>query len=211
VRKIVARHRYASAVVGLLLVIILSFTYISLHLYISARRATLESQAIAEQWTESVGDHSVFAGSIGFTYFLELWHEGQRGPATWAAVNLPPNSKEKKAAVFLLDPAPLAEKEADFRTALSGEAGWFVEFIVGEHHRAHGDPQGAVQAYRRSYEAFRQKAPATMSRSDQWLARNVAASLYTLTGDGRPERAPARVEAALGPMSQQALPAETKQ
>lgn len=210
VRKIIARHRYASAVVGLLLIIVLSFTYISLHLHISARRAKRESQAIAEQWTESVGDHSVFAGSIAFTYFLQLWHEGQRGAAAWAALNLPANSKEKRAAVFLLDPAPLPEKEAGFRASLSGQAGWFVEFIVGEQYRAQGRPQDAVQAYRRSYEALSQESPATMSRSDQWLARNVAANLYKLTGDGTPEGQPTHVQDAPQPMTQQGLPADMK-
>ncbi len=185
VRKIISRHRYTSAVVALLLLIVLSFTYISLYLHISARRARQESQAIAEQWTESVGDHSVFAGSIAFTYFLQLWHEGRTGTAAWAASHLPDRSKEKRAAVFLLDPAPLPQKEAGFREALSDEAGWFVEFIVGEQHRADGNSQDAAQAYLRSYEILRRRPLAGMSRSDQWLARDVAANLYELTGDDR--------------------------
>jgi len=208
VRKIISRHRYTSAVVALLLLIVLSFTYISLYLYISARQARRESQAIAEQWTESVGDHSVFAGSIAFTYFLQLWHEGRMGPATWAASHLPANSKEKKAAVFLLDPAPLAQKEAGFRAALSVEAGWFAEFIVGEQHRADGNSQDAVQAYRCSHKALRQESSASMSRSDQWLARNVAANLYELAGDEKREGERPRFGETPQPTAQQGLPAD---
>jgi hypothetical protein len=169
--------------VALLLLIVLSFTYISLYLLITAMRAKHESRAIAEQWTESVSDHSVFAGSIAFTYFLQLWQEGHVGPATWAASNLPVNSKEKEAAVFLLDPAPLAQKESGFRAALAKDPRWFVEFVVGEQLHANGNSRDAVQAYRRSYEALRQESSESMSRSDQWLARNVAAMLYELTGD----------------------------
>jgi len=208
VRKIIARHRYGSAVAALLLLIILSFTYISLYLHISARRARQESQAISEQWTESVGDHSVFAGSIAFTYFLQLWHEQRMGPATWAASHLPANSKEKKAAVFLLNPAPLTQKESGFRAALSEEVGWFVEFIVAEQHRARGNSQEAVQAYDRSYEALKQESAESMSRSDQWLARNVAANLYELAGDERREGQRPRFGETPLPTTQQGLPAE---
>ncbi len=208
VRKIISRHRYGSAVAALLLLIILSFTYISLYLHISARQARQESQAISEQWTESVGDHSVFAGSIAFTYFLQLWHEQRMGPAAWAASHLPANSKEKKAAVFLLDPAPLTQKESGFRAALSEEAGWFVEFIVGEQHRARGNSQEAVQAYRRSYDTLKQGSLESMSRSDQWLARNVAANLYELVGDERREGERPRFGETPLPTTQQGLPAE---
>ena len=183
VRKIISRHRYASAVVALLLVIVLSFTYISLYLHVSAMRARHESQAITEQWTQSVGDHSVFAGSIAFTYFLQLWHERHVGAATWSASNLPANSKERKAAVFLLDPAPLKQKESAFRGAFAEDSRWFVEFIVGEQHRADGNSEEAMRAYRRSYESLAQASSAAMSRGDQWLARNVAANLYELAGD----------------------------
>jgi hypothetical protein len=197
VRKIMLRHRYTSAVVALLLIIVLSFTYASLHLHFSAKKAERESRAIVAQWGESVEDHSVFAGSIAFTYFLQLWQEGRTAAAAWAASHLPPNSKERKAAAFLLDSAPLPEKEGDFRTAASGESIWFQEFVIGEHHRGSGNEQDAVQAYRRSYEALRQLSLTEMSRSDQWLARNVAASLYELTDDApwarggtRPEPAP---------------------
>jgi serine/threonine protein kinase len=192
VRKIISRHRYTSAVVALLLLIILSFTYISLYLHVSAQEARQESQAIAEQWTESVSDHSVFAGSIAFTYFLELWQEGQTRTAAWAASNMPANSKEKKAARFLLDPAPLRDKESGFRSSLLKNEDWFAEFIVGEQCRADGHPQDAIQAYHRSYQALKRTPPSSMSRSDQWLARNVAARLYELAGDDGREALRAR-------------------
>ncbi len=208
VRKIISRHRYTSAVVALLLLIVLSFTYISLYLHIRATRARRESRQIAEQWNESVGDHSVFAGSIAFTYFLQLWQEGRTGPATWAASHLPDNSKEKKAALFLLDPAPLTQKESGFRAALPEDAGWFAEFIVGEQHRADGNSQEAAQAYRRSYEILGRSPSPSMSKSDQWLARNVAANLYELTGDERREGARPRFGEALHPTIRQGWPAE---
>jgi serine/threonine protein kinase len=180
-RKIVTRHRHASAVAALLLLIILSFAYISFDFYISARKEARKSNAIIEQWSESFTDHSVFAGSIAFTYFLQLWHEGHNRAALWVASYLPDGSKEKAAAAFLLDTKSPAQKEHSFRAAFPGENRWFVEFVIGEQLRREGNRTNAIRAYRRSYEAMQQLPAAGVSRSDRWLARNIAANLYELT------------------------------
>jgi hypothetical protein len=183
VRKIIFRHRYTSTVVALLLLIVVSFTFVSLYLYVSARQARQESEAIARQWTASVGDDSVLGQSIGFTYLLQQWHEGNANPARLLEELYPSGSKEKAAITFLLSSTPLAQRESDLRRALSGESAWFAEFVIGEQHRRTGNHQEAVRAYRRSYEALRQLAPEDMSRGDRWLARNVPANLYELSGD----------------------------
>jgi serine/threonine protein kinase len=185
-RKIIARHRYTSTVAALLLVIVLGFSYFSFDLYLTTKRAQRESQDIVKEWSASFTDHSVFAGSIGFTYFLQLWQEGRMQLAGWAASHLPDNSKEKKAAVFLLDPNSLAQKEPNFRTSIPEQHVWFVEYIVGEHYRRDGNRLEAVQAYQRSYEAIERASGEDFSRADRWLARNVAAGLYDLTDGHRP-------------------------
>lgn len=183
VRKIIFRHRYTSTVVALLLLIVLSFTFVSLYLYVSARKARQESQAITRQWTASVGDDSVLGRSIAFTYVLQQWHAGYANSARLLEGLYPSGSKEKAAIAFLLSSKPLAQRESDLRKALSDESAWFAEFVIGEQHRRNGNHQEAVRAYRRSYEALRQLAPENMSRGDQWLARNVPANLYELTGE----------------------------
>jgi len=179
-RKIIARHRYTSAVAALLLVIIIGFSYFSFDLYRTTRKAQREAQDVEKQWSESATDHSVFAGSIGFTYFLQAWHEGRTQLARWAASHLPDGSKEKRAAAFLLDPTSFAQKEREFRDALSDGHLWFVEYVIGEHHRRHGNQQEAIKAFQRSYEAIQQLSAADISRADRWLTRNIAANLYDL-------------------------------
>jgi serine/threonine-protein kinase len=49
-RKIVFRHRYATAVVALLFVIVCSFAYTSFYLYQRAAHAQEETETIARQW-----------------------------------------------------------------------------------------------------------------------------------------------------------------
>ncbi len=185
-RKIIARHRYSSAVAGLLLVIILGFSCFSLDIYRTTRKAQRETQNVEKQWDQSLVDDSVFAASIGFTYFLQQWHEGRTQFARWVARHLPDNSKEIKAAAFLLDPNSLARKEPDFRQSMTDKHVWFADFIVGEHYRRDGNREEAVKAYQRGYEAFQRLSPADISRADQWLARNIAANLYDLTQGDQP-------------------------
>jgi serine/threonine protein kinase len=105
-RKIIMRHRYTSAVAGLLLLIILSFAYISFDLYLSAERERQEAEAIAKQWS-SEGARLVSLTQeltpLTFAKFLQAWREGKYGQAHAIAIYLEDNSKEKKAASFLLD------------------------------------------------------------------------------------------------------------
>jgi uncharacterized protein YpmB len=54
VRKVIARHRYVAAVIGLLLIIILSFSFVSFDLYISAKKAQRDAENIAEEWSQRV-------------------------------------------------------------------------------------------------------------------------------------------------------------
>jgi serine/threonine protein kinase len=180
-RKIVTRHRHTSAVAALLLLTVLSFAYISFDFWMAARKEARKSNAIIGQWSQSFTDHSVFAGSIAFTYFLQLWHEGADKAAAWVASFLPDGSKEKAAAAFLLDSESPTQNEDSFRAAFPGENRWFAEFIIGEHLRREGNRTDAIRAYRRSYDAMQQLPTASVSRSDRWLARNVAAHLYELT------------------------------
>lgn len=183
IRKIMSKHRYVSMVVVLLLVIILSFVSISIRLLISTRKAEQKSQTIGDRYQAAAIDHSVFSNSIAFTYFLEFLHEGNTAMLNWAAEFLPQGSKERRAARFLLSSEPFAEKDLKYKKASTDDPAWFTSFIWGEFYRREGNHSEAIRAYQMSYRALRQTPTAAMTKSDQWLARNVAAHLYDLTGE----------------------------
>ena len=83
-RKVIARHRYVAAVVGLLLVIIFSFSFVSFNLYLTARAAQRDAEGISKQWSEratqlEAEQREAFSivVPLNFTNILELLHEGQ--------------------------------------------------------------------------------------------------------------------------------------
>jgi serine/threonine protein kinase len=103
-RKIIMRHRYTSAVAGLLLLIILSFAYISFDLYLSAERERQEAEAIAKQWS-SEGARLVSLTQelmpLTFAKFIQAWREGKYGQAHAIALYLKDKSKEKSGFFYL--------------------------------------------------------------------------------------------------------------
>jgi serine/threonine protein kinase len=154
--KIIARHRYTTTVAALLVLIILGFGYFSFDFYCSAKRAQRE-QASTAQWASAEGAKKLsFTRQMLFTVFLRAWHEGKSSEAKAVADGLYEDSKEKKAAEFLLSPASLAEKKVGFRRALPDNYAWFADFIVGEYHYKNGDRQKALEAYRSGYKAIQQ-------------------------------------------------------
>jgi len=155
-RKIIARHRYTSTVAGLLLLIVLSFSYVSFDLYVTAKKAQQESESTAEQLSVESARNLAFVRQVTFKLFMQAWNDGRNKEAEAIASHLADGSKEKKGAMFLLNPKPLAEKEADFRKGLSDEYSWFADFIVGEHYLKAGNRKEAIGAYQRSCQAIQQ-------------------------------------------------------
>jgi serine/threonine protein kinase len=123
-RKVIARHRYVASVVGLLMLIIFSFSLVSFELFLNARAAQRDAEGISKQWSEKVNQLNV------------------------------EKHKELKAAIFLESPKPLKDKEADFRQQLGDELSWFADLLVGEHHLKDGNKEQALNAFKNSYQAL---------------------------------------------------------
>lgn len=180
-RKIVARHRYTSTVMALLLLIIISFSYVSLFLLSKAKKAQRHSEDIARQWSdESVSNLNV-SRQLNLIAFLDAWGEGESERARLVAGFVGDGSKEKAGAMFLLDPRSLPEKERDFRNGLSDESGWFADFVIGEQHLKNGYKKEALEAYRRSHRAIQQLPQNGQSIFDRLLIDRIKTRLYDLT------------------------------
>ena len=183
-RKVIARHRYVAAVVGLLLLIILSFSFVSFDLYLTTKAAQREAEGIAKQWSESVTELQV---GMVFNHLLELLHSGRVAEVEYKSRVFANGSKELIAATFLVSPQPLEDKEVKFRQRLGEEQAGFADFIIGEHHLKDGNKEQALNAYRNSYHSL-QKMRADNRPVETWLINLVEARLYELTGtQGRPE------------------------
>jgi serine/threonine protein kinase len=187
-RKIIARHRYTSTVAALLLLIVIGFSYVSFDLYVSAKKAKKESDAIGQQWAAQAAKYLSTTRQVVFTLFLRAWHDGHNTEAKWILNFLSKGSKEYTAAQFLLNPDPLDKKEPPFRQDLSGQYLWFVDFILGEYQLKTGDHNAALEAYQRSYQTIQQLSPDNQSGVDRWLAARLQARLEELNAADNPPK-----------------------
>jgi hypothetical protein len=183
-RKIIARHRYTSTVAALLVLIILAFAYVSFDLYITARKSRQIAEERAESLSKQVEATKGVHRLVVFMNFLENWRLGSDARAAESLLYLSEGSRERKAAAFLSNGRPVAEKADSFRRALPDKHGWFVEFIIGENHLRNGDRNLAFEAFRRSYEAIPQVAQGRVSgiaNVDNWVTRQVRNRLAQLS------------------------------
>jgi serine/threonine protein kinase len=187
-RKMITRHRYTSSAVGLLLVIIVCFSYISLDLYQTAQAARAESEIsrnklIAEKQALLVAIHKT-----DFQFFLLTWRSDRMKEAENFARIMPQSSLGYLGAKFLLDSRPVAEKEAVFRDKLGAVQGAFVEFILGEAYQKEGNFLLAFDRYRKS------QLQLEATKSDPWLRIQVKARLDELSSARNRDSTSSRVD-----------------
>jgi hypothetical protein len=179
-RKIITRHRYTSTVAALLLLIIIGFAYVSFDLYLTAKKAHRETEDYARQLTIQIARERTLERQSAFNMFLEAWRQNNVSRAGLVFGYMSEGSREKKAARFLANSSPVADKETDFRHSISDENNWFTEFIIGESHLKNGNRKEAFEAFQRSNDAIRKASKADKSSADKWLIEQVEKRLQEL-------------------------------
>jgi hypothetical protein len=190
-RKVIARHRYVASVIGLLLLIIFSFSFVSFNLFLTARAAQRDAEGISKQWSQRATELEVEqreASSIVvpllFTNILELLREGRLAEAEYKSRVFSDGSKEHIAVTFLVSPQPLKDKETEFRQRLGEEQAGFADFIIGEHHLKDGNKEQALNSYKICFQTL-QKMREDNQPVEAWLVNLVEARLYELTATER--------------------------
>jgi len=185
-RKIIVRHRFTSTVAALLLLIILAFSYVSFDLYLSAKKARRTAEGKANALSAQIGMTNEVIRLFAFMNFLENWRMNLNNKAELPKRFLSSGSKEQKAADFLFDSRPVAEKESRFREAFSIEYGWFAEFIIGENYLKSGDRNEALEAFQRSYTMIPKRVQGNLPTIDRVLTDQVRIRLQQLQDTDEP-------------------------
>jgi serine/threonine protein kinase len=185
-RKIIVRHRFSSTVVALLLIIILGFGFFSFNLYLSAKEDHQTAVRKTNALNAQIGMTNEVIRLFVFTNFLENWRMNLNNKAQLPMRYLSKDSKEQRAALFLLDSSPVTEKENSFRQACSEDPGWFVEFIIGENHLRNGDRDKALETFQSSDQAIPKVGLGNIPTIDRWLIQQVGIRLRQLSGDDEP-------------------------
>jgi predicted Ser/Thr protein kinase len=187
-RKIITRHYYASAVVALLLVIVFGFSCILFQLYGKLRESNTTLQGTVQSLNEQIAQFSNLALNVSFGDFLQALQadrlkERQESIRKFYTRYFVRGSKEIKAAIFLLDKSPLADKVTDFRQEMAESDPLFAEFIIAEHHLKDGNRAEARKSYLKclSYDS-------SSLKENRWLAMQTKSRLYELANEGRREK-----------------------
>jgi serine/threonine protein kinase len=176
-RKIVARHRYTSTVVSLLLVILMCFSIISYMLYTARRKSDIKLQRRSEQYESVMNEFGTIAQDameiVGaykfFIRFVPTWRENS-SEVTQIAEQFGPETREYDAACFLLGIKTIDE----FREKWENSEAAFVALIIGEYHLKNGNVEEAAKAFRESllYDPD--------LRSDSWLPDIARSRLFEI-------------------------------
>lgn len=180
--KLIRKHRYAAAVVGLLFVIILAFSYASFDLYLTSQKRLKKNEALVIELNRTSKEYLALAKKVGLMFFMEVWRTDDSSRARAIAYGfLTSDSKETKGAHFLCNFEPILEKEAAFRESLAEGDKWFGDLIVGEYYKKQDNIGKALECYRRSLAAIEQIG-ADLPTEDGWLVNQIKGRIEELTG-----------------------------
>ena len=155
VRKYVRKHRAASIIVGLLLVIIVNTSFISLYSYVEAREALQESRQNESLYKERLRQYESFFRPVTFLQFLESWQRRDTDQAHKLATVLTfasEGSWEEQACRALLDGKTWSPQNLLDHEAREPGRQAFGEFVLAEYHLKQQQLPQAIQAYLRYIE-----------------------------------------------------------
>ena len=141
--KIVARHRYTSAVAGLLVVIVLGLLGFSLQLSVRLQRTNRELRRQKELYVGQTAGFTRYAQMAILERFLDAWHRGDRQSASVLGRAFAAGTREALAVRFIEDERPLDDKISEFRQQLQVDEPCFLEFILAEHDLRNGQGRPA--------------------------------------------------------------------
>lgn len=158
-KKIVARHTYGSAVVGLVLVILLSSAVISFSFYRQYKNHALKLQETVAHTKATHAFLRPMSDACTFVKFLEVWHRGSETEVdryTRLIMFDPVSPQVRKAVRFLLDPNTPGDqtKVTAFRNGFQPQMRWFADSCIGEAWLKQGGIEQARQAFETSRQAF---------------------------------------------------------
>lgn len=176
VKKYLHKHRYAGAVAGLLVLILIGFSGVSFHLYLSEKRAARDlrqaQQAMGVQTADLVG----YGRARMFLAFLDGWHAGtvNRAAAYFAG------GKEQQAIRFLLQNPAAPDADAVYLQETPAGDRWFAHFIIAEQMLKNQRPGDATNAYAESIRLLQERPSARRSEAD-WYLKTIKARLFDLS------------------------------
>ncbi|MBN1846453.1 MAG: serine/threonine protein kinase [Sedimentisphaerales bacterium] len=178
IRKMILKHRYTSAVAGLLLIILIGFSGFSIQLLARHRTLGRRIQDVQTRMEQKQQEYNRLERHYLFTEALDAWQAGRTDNLKAMLPYLlaqDEQGREFHAARFLLDPRPLPEKAAAFQDAMRDIDPAFAEYVMAEHYLKDGDPKKALQSFQKYLDTCKDVP------EDTWVRRRVQQRLRNLS------------------------------
>jgi hypothetical protein len=155
-RTLARKHRYTTSVVGLVCLIVLGFSALSINLYWTARQAQEDRLQLTAEWNAQTNQELEIAKEVSFMLFVQAWQQGRLDQARAAATFFARGSREQKAVSFLMaDPAAADQSRIEvFLDDLDPSEQWFGQFVLGQYFDTQGQWAQARTAYQASLDAM---------------------------------------------------------
>jgi serine/threonine protein kinase len=175
-RKLILKHRYTSAVAGLLIIILIGFSGFSIQLLANNRKLSQrihDLEIIIEQMKR---EYNHLQMHTLFTEALEGWQAGRtENLKAMLPYLMAQEGREVHACHFLLDSRPLQEKVVEFHRTMGEIDPAFAEYIIAEQYLKDGDITQALHSYQK-YLSLSENLP-----EDTWVERRVRRRIRELS------------------------------
>ncbi len=146
-RKYIARHRVASLIVGLLLIIILCNAFIGIYSWYRASDSARELEQREQAYRKGRARDEELITQVALGIFLERWHADD--PNAKALLPFLLKDSQVYAGIrFLDDPRPFEQKLKEISIEESSDKS-FWQFIFGEQHLKDRNNKEAINAFSR--------------------------------------------------------------
>ena len=176
-KKFILRHRAASAILGLVTIIIMANGFIGVGSRIRARALSKEFTQKEQAHQEELHGKDVLIYNAGFRIFILQWHDQEPNVGEILEF-LPQGSREENAARFLLDRRSFSEKKQQLPDSQIEQHESFWYFIFGEHHLRDNNREEALIAYQQS-----RNTDQTIPKPEDWFQAHVISRITRLRNE----------------------------
>lgn len=152
--KLIRRHRFATSVASLLLLIIVAFGAVSFDLYRTADAAQGRAERLAETRTEQMRLYQSLAKRISLTMFLEAWGKDDLTRAEqhrrFYEMMFGDDVQVNAALSLLMDTGPRERRDTSVIARFADEQAWLAYFVMAEDRRKAGQNEEALSLYQQS-------------------------------------------------------------
>lgn len=178
-RNIAGRHRFAAAVIILLMTILLTFGYAGLHLYFQAGKDRQRAEISTQQLGQTLTQMHRMARWFAFWQLSQEWLEDEQASGAKARrfMAREEGTREAAAVHYLYDEGRWEDKTRTLLDATGEQDRAFVSYVVALRHLNENNIDAAVTHLRQALTTLDELLDTSHESRQLWLRREVVSTL----------------------------------